>query len=362
MPSLNPIRLIRHFRSLLRDAGYRAGFSGLSELRRERDGYRAALEATQLRQGYDGYRAAFESLQVEATEWHQGRDGYRAAFEALSAEAAQLRDDRERVLKTLRKVSREARSLPPGLAGRQLCFLHIGKTAGTSIQYALFEVLRHAAIFHDSLPGFDNVAGEELILNDLVIGHFTYQHVRKMRPAKLLMTFLRDPIDRVVSNYHFLRTDSPLSGYSRVALQAAQCLSFKEFLLCDDPNVRMVTENFQTKALAYDFRPDHLDSTMTSALLESAERNLRTFDFVGISEYFDESTDVLSGMLGVELPAKKLNVNPDRPVAAPPAEELEIARSLNRLDTQLYDDARSRFERLYLGRSGTRLVRAIQSA
>ena len=95
-----------------------------------------------------------------------------------------------------------------------------------------------------------------------------YQHVSKMRSARFLMTFLRDPIDRLISNYHFLRTRSPLSRYSEAALQAARSLSFKDFLLCDDRNVRMITTNFQTKALAHDIRPDVLDETMTGALLE----------------------------------------------------------------------------------------------
>jgi hypothetical protein len=43
-----------------------------------------------------------------------------------------------------------------------------------------------------------------------------------------------------------------------------------------------------------------------------------------------------------------LNVNPDRPVSPPTAEELDITRSLNRLDLELYDEARSSFEHLYL--------------
>ncbi len=79
----------------------------------------------------------------------------------------------------------------------------------------------------------------------------------------------------------------------------------------------MITANFQSKALAHDIRPDFLDETMTGALLENAERN----------------------------------VNPDRRFTEPTAEELDIARSLNGLDIQLYGKARSRFERIYLSRS-----------
>ncbi len=340
MPSTTLLRIFRRFQSPGGDEGYWAAFERLEE------------DASHLRRGYDGYRTAFQTLQQEATQLRQGFDGYRAAFEALSAEVSQVRDERDRVLTTLHKVNRQRRSLPSGLD------MHIGKTAGTSIQHALFEALWDAAIFHESLPGFDRVTPAELALNDLVIGHFMYQHVGKMRSARFLMTFLRGPIDRVISNYHFLRTRSPLSRYSEAALQAARSLSFKDFLLCDDRNVRMITANFQTKALAHDIRPDVLDETMTSALLENAEQNLGTFDFIGICEYFDDSVRVLSEMLGVELSAKKLNVNPDRPFAAPTAEELDIARSLNRLDIQLYDKARSRFERIYLSRSAPGSLRS----
>jgi hypothetical protein len=209
----------------------------------------------------------------------------------------------------------------------------------------LFEAFWDAAIFHESLPGFDRVTPAELALNDLVIGHFGYQHVSKMRSSKFLMTFLRDPIDRVISNYHFLRTKSPSAMYSEVALQAARRLSFKDFLLCTDPDVRMVTENFQTKALAHDVRPNHLNQTTISALLQTAERNLRIFNFIGIVEHFEESMQALSDALGVELSARKLNANPDRTSSAIAAQELDIVRSLNSLDIQLYANARSRFER-----------------
>jgi hypothetical protein len=357
MLRLNPRQLISIFRSLPENKSYLAAQIA-QQVPQQLELQEQLFE---LRRGYDGYRAAFETLQQSATVLQQGYDGYRAAFETLSAEVAQIRDERDRLLETVRKIGDQRRSQPPGLAGRQLCFLHIGKTAGTSLQHALFESLSDAAIFHDSLLGFDKVTATELALSDLVIGHFNYQHVSKMRPAKFLMTFLREPIDRVISNYHFLRTDSPLSSYSEGALRAAQSLSFRDFLLCDDPDVRMVTENFQTKAIAYDVRPDHLDAAVNSALLEIAQQNLRTFDFVGISEYFDDSVRALSDMLRFELPSKQLNVNSGRPIAPPSADELEIARSLNSLDIQLYSEARSRFERLHLSGADT-VIRARRNA
>jgi sulfotransferase famil protein len=204
-------------------------------------------EASELRKGYDGYRAAFECLQAEASELRKNPDGYQGAYEDCCAQLAAVRDERDRVLRSLEKLRIGKVPLRPGLHGRQLCFMHIGKTAGTSVQQALFEAMQGTAIFHDSLPNFDSVSAVELAINDLVAGHFMLQHVAKLRPDRFLMAFLRDPVERVISNYHFLRSGSPVSHFSKGAIDAAGVLTLREFLLCNDPAVRMITENFQAK-------------------------------------------------------------------------------------------------------------------
>jgi hypothetical protein len=226
--------------------------------------------------------------------------------------------------------------------------MHIGKTAGTSLQHALFEAMPDAAIFHDSLPNFDSASAAELAINDLVIGHFTYQHVAKLRPDRFLVTFLRDPVERVVSNYYFLRSVSPSSNYSEIAIEAAKALTLRDFLLCDNPGVRMVTENSQAKWLAYDIRPEHQGAIFD--LRGQAERNLSTFDFVGIVEHFDASLAALSQQNGLALPIKKLNVTASRlsePAAA--SETIELIRRLNAVDIALYAAAKQHFEHATLG-------------
>lgn len=286
-------------------------------------------------------------LKIEATELRKGYDGYRNAYETCCSQLASVRDERDRILRSLEKLKGGKVPLPPGLRGRQLCFMHIGKTAGTSIQHALFEAMRGTAIFHESLANFDTASAAELSINDLVIGHFAYQHVVKLRPHRFLLTFLRDPIERVISNYHFLRFGSPISAHSERAIEAAKALTLMEFLLCDDPGVRMVTENFQAKALAYDVRPEH-QSAITD-LQGEAERNLSTFDFVGIVDYFDESVAALAQMIGTDLAVKQLNANEARSSApAASSAEIELIRRLNAVDMVLYGKARELFERTVL--------------
>jgi hypothetical protein len=269
------------------------------------------------------------------------------AYRRLSSELATVRDERDRILRSLETMRAGKSPLPPGLRGRQLCFLHIGKTAGTSVQHALFEVMKGTPILHESLQNFDRVTAAEVAINDLVIGHFGYQHVAKMRSDRFLMTFLRDPVERMISNYYFLRSGSPISGYSRRAISAAKVLSLSEFLRCDEPGVRMITENFQAKALAFDIRPEHRRSI--GDLHREAARNLSTFDFVGIVEYFTESMVALSDVLGRELPIKNLNATEARStVSAVAPADLDLIRRLNAVDIALYAAARTRFEQTVL--------------
>lgn len=288
-------------------------------------------------------RAALDTYKI----FYRGAKGYQRLYEVRCAELTSVRDERDRILRSLERQRAGKAALPPGLQGRQLCFLHIGKTAGTSVQHALFEAMSGTAIFHESLEKFDTATAAELAINDLVIGHFGYQHVAKCRSDRFLMTFLRDPVERVLSNYHFLRSGSPLSNYSAHAIDAAKAMNLPEFLRCEDPGVRMVTENFQAKALAFDIRPQHRADI--ADLRGQAERNLATFDFVGIVDYFDESMAVLSDMLGREVAPKQLNKTSTRE-AAPPvsAEDLELIRKLNAIDIAIYDAAKLRFEQIFL--------------
>lgn len=320
----------------------------MRELQAKYDECRATLsdvqsKASEYKQGYDGYRAAFETLQNEASGLRQRAEGYHAAYEDCCTQLAAARDERDRILRSVEKLGWAKSTLPRRLNGRQLCFLHLGKTAGTSLQNALFETMSDAAIFHDSIVSFDTVSPAEIAINDLVIGHYAFQHVAKLRADRFLFTFLRDPVDRVVSNYYFLRAGSPVSRYSAKALQAAKDMTLKEFCLCEDPGVRLVTENYQAKAIAFDVRPEYQGEIHD--LAGQAEQNLRSFDFVGIVEYFSESVSALSEAIGLAIPIKRTNVTELRSREAPPSsEEVELIRRLNGVDIALYAKARELFE------------------
>jgi hypothetical protein len=94
------------------------------------------------------------------------------------------------------------KSMPSEL--RSAVFLHIQKTAGTSVQ----EMARQAygndnVISHGD---YERLGLEECKSIPFVSGHFGFAFAEALMPGRYSFTFLRNPFDRLVSLYRFCRT------------------------------------------------------------------------------------------------------------------------------------------------------------
>ncbi len=216
----------------------------------------------------------------------------------------------------------------------QICFLHISKTAGTSVHHFLKSAIRGPVFQGD----FDNATRKDLRPFSLVMGHMSYHHTRKLRRPYTLITFLRDPVERVISTYFYLRrSDSP----SRLA-ELCRNLSFREFLLSEDPDAVTFVRDHQTYALASDYRTHR--SYDRDMVLRAAWAHLQEFAFVGFVEHFELSMKRLSRLLGVPFQTPPhLNAAPEPHRDALNDADVALARELNDLDCGLYDRALQRF-------------------
>lgn len=155
----------------------------------------------------------------------------------------------------------------------------------------------------------------------IIHGHFPATKYRQRFPRARNVTWLRDPVERVVSNYyHWTRKPSPAHsvGWS-VKKQGLSVLEFARI-----PIMR------------------NLQSTYLQGV------PLTSFDFVGIQERFDELLPAFFDVVERErIQAPVRNVSPDKAPNARydlPEEVRAEILDLNSADARLYDDGKALIE------------------
>lgn len=223
-------------------------------------------------------------------------------------------------------------------------FLHIPRTAGTTLNrllerhfppesvlslYSREDFARHAAIDPDHLARLRLIEGH-VLLDDYE--RFTFYGA----PVRAF-TFLREPVARVVSEYHFLRTWPKQHLYQ---LLVEQGISLSQYVTSDHKLLRYKGSNFMTRVLS-GLDPDH----RPDEALDLAKANLRDrFVVFGLAEAFDASLLLLADALGLtDLLYERQNVLRRPPATRATDGERELVASRNRLDTALFEYATDLF-------------------
>lgn len=226
-------------------------------------------------------------------------------------------------------------------------FLHVPKAAGTSYGEALGAALGGRRVAID-IPGemsseeFQQVDPETLRQYTLVTAHVDYGLVRRA-PWLQPITVLRDPVERIVSWYHYvLRDDGEALSPWRRFIEARR-LSVQDFLL--HPQLRSLHGQAQTMQLAgYLWSGDPLPHV--DRLVGIAAENLATCAHVGLFERLGDSLRLARAELGLdavpELPGA--NVSPARDDELDPEVRSRVAEVLG-MDSAFYPLAVAEFER-----------------
>jgi hypothetical protein len=200
-------------------------------------------------------------------------------------------------------------------------FMHIPKTAGTTISDVLRKNFTPVERFdHESYQG------EELTLVSLpddlkpcircLMGHY-YHGVHDHFPGRRFtyFTMLRNPIERILSQYSFVQT---YPGYEYVRGK-----SFAEYL-----DLAPEASNNQTLLVGGLPTPD----------IERAKSNLRSFSAVGITEMFDESLGLFARTFGwTDATYHPVNITKHRLRRDDlSATDIRKAEEKNALDLELY--------------------------
>jgi hypothetical protein len=275
----------------------------------------------------------------------------------------------DRLTEVLDRVNRlaglpaEPLSAPPpasngdheGASTSLVAFVHIPKTAGGTVK----GMISAAASGPKIIDSGNFFRTEELSsgkieqkltsaarsrVDAVTIGHVPYGVYRRRLPAGTrYITFLREPVDRVVS--HFYRHVMNWDGGAKVRFAGVDSLerALTDTDLPEIRNLQPALNNLQTRCLCWD--PSPLGRLPESAL-DEAKAHLREFAFVGIQEQFTESLVLLQRALGLPLqPNTDRHVNLYRPsVDDIDPKERQLIEECNSFDLELYRYARALFQ------------------
>jgi hypothetical protein len=221
-------------------------------------------------------------------------------------------------------------------------FNHIPKTGGVSM-YVLLQQLIGSTLLSPQLALNEEI-DYQLDPNDfeqykVIYGHIGVVWNDIIGPRRRWMTVLRDPVDRVLSQYYFWRNAVPRSPHIP-HVNAAQTLPLEEFLRSSNYMVLQGNENAQTWFLADDLRVRYRKVPPDDALAVAKNNLSERFDFIGIAEDYAISAQRLCSLLRLPCPASipMENRTPQRkPVHEIEPETIALIRELNAMDLELYE-------------------------
>jgi hypothetical protein len=231
-------------------------------------------------------------------------------------------------------------------------FLHLQKTAGTSIVdiarqfYGNDNVISHGAYLGDAngllssekFFQMDHTQGR-LASIQFISGHFGYDFAKQFMGSHYSFTFLRNPVERILSFYYFCRIRDP-NQFKHYEL--AQRLSLDEFLELGftDPDIKARIWNHQVCQIATGWGSSSGVVLKDEELLALAIQHLDDFSYIGFTETYGKDQDKILKDIGITIPVgkHKSNANPGRPLFdGLPQSSKNLLLGLTELDRILYE-------------------------
>lgn len=173
---------------------------------------------------------------------------------------------------------------------RPLVFIHIQKTAGSAVGLVLADLMPGGLVFEGSatLHTFEST-GHKLAAHgkrpNAAWGHLPYAHAIAWLAPAHFVTILRNPVDRMLSDFCSQGPHKALPDFGLSRLESA---------LHDTKGAEWAHDNLQVRMLCNDPR---WGQPCTWQMLWEARRNLERFTLVGVHDKLDDFTARLGALL-----------------------------------------------------------------
>lgn len=229
---------------------------------------------------------------------------------------------------------------------RNLIFLHIPKAAGTTLHTILEKHYPRASYYSiveepkRHLQEFGERPQKERDKIRLLKGHFPYGGHQHLVGPSTYVTLLRNPVDRVISHYYFVKRTPRHYLYPRVTAENMDLAAYITSRLTEE------LDNGQVRLLCGVDR-DIPWGACGREHLEQAKRNISEhFAVAGVLERFDESLALMGHKLDWQwVPHyENQNITKEKNERLEPF-TLDVIRKANELDLELYEWVSARLDK-----------------
>jgi hypothetical protein len=242
----------------------------------------------------------------------------------------------------------------PLLPQDRLVFAHIEKTAGSTAYHVLAQNFREEEICPHRFGNLGYWGPERLAPYRFFALHAPVRILRMIPPPAKFLTFLREPVARLLSHYNFWRSlnDQVVDQEGLDHIRFLKGMPLKELLTPSPLAIMPEFWNLAAQRLAGDLfiAPSGQPWRGENELVDVALENLTNFNALGLTEFPDLSFQCIAEDLGIpnRYGGDRINVTADNTELHPERydpvrqsdlddETLESIERATRLDRQVYE-------------------------
>jgi len=196
----------------------------------------------------------------------------------------------------------------------KIVFVHLPKTGGKTFrqickrQFKNCKQLRIMNIY--ALEYLTKLSLEERATFDFIHGHFPLSFLPEMPKRFRYFTWLRDPVNRTISLYNYWKHSKRTFKAPGAATVHKQNMTFEDFITTNDDEIKYWQYPY-LNYLGLGIKNTGNPVEIMERGIEQAARVLLThFDFVGITERYDEGLEYLQKTFGFRTDHTIQNVTP----------------------------------------------------